>query len=93
MNGSEVDFENLSDDPEEKAIQIYGMIENKSSGKTEATYKLAEILSKAYQEDPTGLKNKLPAYVVSAIEYVTELIPIVAAEEQAAQVLEAKGAE
>ena len=93
MKGSEVGFENLSEDPEEKAIQIYGMIEKKSSGKTEATYKLAEILSKAYQEDPTGLKNKLPAYIVSAIEYVTELILMEAEEEQPAQVVEAVGAE
>jgi putative ATP-dependent endonuclease of OLD family len=92
VKGSEVGFEDLRDDPEEKAIQIYGMIEKKSSGKTEATYKLAEILSKTYKKDPTGLKNKLPAYIVSAIEYVTELIVMEAEEEQPAQVLEAEGA-
>lgn len=93
VNDSEVGFENLSDDPEEKAIQIYGMVEKKSSGKTEVTYKLAEILSKTYQKDPTGLKNKLPAYIVSAIEYVTELIIIEAEEDQLAQLIEAEGAE
>jgi putative ATP-dependent endonuclease of the OLD family len=69
------------------------MVEKKSSGKTEVTYKLAEILSKTYQKDPTGLKNKLPAYIVSAIEYVTELIIIEAEEEQPAQLIEAEGAE
>ena len=87
---SALGFEALCDDPEEKAIQIYGMIEKKSSGKTEATYKLAEILNHAYQRDPTGLKNKLPAYIVRAIEYVTEPIVI---EEQTAQELEAEVSE
>lgn len=90
VNGSEVGFESLSDDPEEKAIQIYGMIEKMSSGKTTATYNLAEILNDAYQKDPIGLKNKLPAYIVSAIEYVTEPIFI---EKRVPQELEAEGTE
>ncbi|SHF97391.1 ATP-dependent endonuclease [Vibrio gazogenes] len=89
VKGSEVGFEDLSDDPEEKAIQIYGMIEKMSSGKTTATYKLTEILNDAYQRDSIGLKNKLPLYIVSAIEYVTE--PII--EEQAAQEPKVEGAE
>lgn len=93
VKGSEVGFEDLSVDPEEKAIQIYGMIEKMSSGKTMSTYKLAETLSEAYQGNPTGLKDKLPAYIVSAIEYVTESIAIEAVEEQVAQELEAEGAE
>jgi putative ATP-dependent endonuclease of OLD family len=93
VKGSEVGFEDLSVDPEEKAIQIYGMIEKMSSGKTMSTYKLGEILSEAYQGNPTGLKDKLPAYIVSAIEYVTESIAIEAVEEQVAQELEAEGAE
>ncbi|MCE7536434.1 ATP-dependent nuclease [Aliivibrio fischeri] len=90
VKGSEVGFESLSNDPEEKAIQIYGMIEKMSSGKTTATYKLAEILNDAYQTDPTGLKNKLPAYIVRAIEYVTEPIVI---EKQTVQELEAEVSE
>lgn len=88
---SEVGFEDLSDDPEEKAIQIYGMIEKMSSGKTETTYNLAQILSETYKGDPAGLKNKLPMYIVNAIEYVTEAIVLEAVAEQVAQVLEAEG--
>ncbi|MGF1817161.1 ATP-dependent nuclease [Vibrio splendidus] len=93
VTGSEVGFEDLCDNPEEKAIQIYGMIEKKSSGKTEATYKLADILSKTYQDDPAGLRSKLPAYIVSAIEYVTESFVIEVAEEHATQELAAEGVE
>jgi putative ATP-dependent endonuclease of OLD family len=93
VKGSEVGFEELGDDPEEKAIQVYGMIEKMSSGKTMSTYNLAEILSETYKDDSVGLKNKLPKYIVSAIEYVTESIVIEAAVEQAAHELEAEGAQ
>jgi putative ATP-dependent endonuclease of OLD family len=91
VKGSEVGFEDLRDDPEEKAIQIYGMIEKMSSGKTMSTYKLAEVLSEVYKDDSAGLKSKLPKYIVSAIEYATKPIVIEAVVEQAAQELEAEG--
>lgn len=91
VNDGEVGFEDLNDDPEEKAIQIYGMIENMSSGKTMSTYKLAEKLSEVYKDDPAGLKNKLPQYIISAIEYVTEPIVVEAVAEQPVQELEAGG--
>ncbi|WP_351089221.1 AAA family ATPase [Shewanella sp. S1-49-MNA-CIBAN-0167] len=93
VKGSEVGFEDLRDDPEEKAIQIYGMIEKMSSGKTMSTYKLAQILSEIYKDDSAGLKSKLPKYIVSAIEYVTESIAIATVEDQVAQKLEAEGTE
>ncbi|HHX8647688.1 MULTISPECIES: ATP-dependent nuclease [Vibrio diabolicus subgroup] len=93
VNGNEIGFDALCDDPEEKAIQIYGMIEKKSSGKTEATYKLAEILSKIYKEDPAGFRKKLPTYIVHAIEYVTEAIPVEAMEGNTTQEIEAEGVE
>ncbi|MGI3060645.1 AAA family ATPase [Vibrio alginolyticus] len=88
IKGSDEGYDELSDDDEERAIQIYGMIEKMSSGKTTSTYKLSEILNKAYQGDPVELKNKLPAYVVSAIEYVTESI---VAEEKPEQELVDEG--
>jgi putative ATP-dependent endonuclease of OLD family len=93
VKGSEDGFEDLRDDLEEKAIQIYGMIEKMSSGKTLSTYKLADILSTVYQGDPANLKNKLPEYIVKAIEYVTEPIVTKTVVGQTARVLEAEGAE
>jgi putative ATP-dependent endonuclease of OLD family len=87
------DFDELKSDNEEKAIQIYGMIDKKSSGKTEATYKLAQILEEKYAGRPDDIKAKLPPYIVSAIEYVTEKIVIETVVEQATQELEPEGAQ
>ncbi|MDO6539563.1 AAA family ATPase [Alteromonas stellipolaris] len=74
VKGDENGFDELSKDLEERAIQVYGMIEKMSSGKTTTTYKLAEILGKDYKDNPEKLKSKLPSYIVEAIEYVTEPI-------------------
>ena len=78
VKGNEDDFDKLSHDEEEKAIQIYGMIEALESGKTDTTYKLTEILE-SYKGKPSELKAKLPPYIVKAIEYVTE--PLADADE------------
>ena len=69
------EFSSLPTDDEERAIQIYGMIEQKSSGKTEATYKLMGLLKTQYQDKPLELQKVLPSYIVEAIAHVTEAIP------------------
>ncbi|MHA3057768.1 ATP-dependent nuclease [Acinetobacter sp. ANC 5584] len=69
------EFSSLPTDDEERAIQIYGMIEQKSSGKTEATYKLVNILKRKYKGKPSELRELLPSYIIEAIEYVTEALP------------------
>lgn len=73
--GSDDGFDDLSDDEEEKAIQIYQLIESKSSGKSDVSYALAEALS-AYEGRCEELVKKLPPYIVRAIEYVTESFPV-----------------
>jgi putative ATP-dependent endonuclease of OLD family len=93
VKGDVEGFDGLRSDDEEKAIQIYGMIDKKSSGKTEATYKLAQILEEQYAGRPDDIKAKLPPYIVSAIEYVTEKIVIETVVEQATQELEPEGAQ
>ncbi|OFC70822.1 ATP-dependent nuclease [Alteromonas confluentis] len=72
LKGSEEGFDSLREDAEEKAIQIYKMIESMSSGKTETTYKLVDVLNKEFEGKPIELRKRLPSYIVSAIEYVTE---------------------
>ncbi len=70
---SDPEFTNLPDDAELRAIKIYGLIEA-SSLKTELAYRLSQKLIESYS-DSTGngrLLEKLPAYIKSAMEYVTE---------------------
>ena len=81
IKGDAEGFDALMADDEEKAIQIYKMIDKKSSGKTEATYKLTQILEDQYTGRSELLKAKLPPYIVSAIEYVTEEITEVVVEQ------------
>lgn len=81
VSGSDGGFDELSDDAEERAIQIYGMIENKSSGKTEATYKLAALLNAKYKDCPDDLRRSLPPYIVNAITHVTAGFPAEVQEE------------
>jgi putative ATP-dependent endonuclease of OLD family len=71
VTGGEEGFNDLSDDEEEKAIQIYQLLESQSSGKSDASYSLAVALS-SYKDKPDELKDKLPPYIIKAIEYVTE---------------------
>ncbi|WP_257292565.1 ATP-dependent endonuclease [Endozoicomonas sp. ONNA1] len=72
IHGSDDGYTDLPDDPEEKAIKIYGMIEDDNSGKTKATYRLSELLQEAFKGKPGELKNLLPPYIVAAVEHVTE---------------------
>lgn len=69
---SDPEFSTLPTDIEEKAIKIYSMIEKKGSGKTEATYKLVDILKSKYKNKPLELRAHFPSYIVEAIAYVTE---------------------
>lgn len=73
------EFSSLPEDIEEKAIKIYSMIENKGSGKTEATYKLVDILKREYKDRPSEIRAALPSYILEAIAYVTEAFPELAA--------------
>ncbi|WP_254853150.1 ATP-dependent nuclease [Xenorhabdus bovienii] len=67
-------YDNLSTDEIIRAVQLYGVIESKGDGKSEVSYSLARILSN-YTNDPMTLRQKLPPYIVKAIEYVTEPFP------------------
>lgn len=78
INGNKEGFDALSNDDEERAIQIYQKVAKKKSGKTEMAYKLAELL-KNYKNRSMELKRKLPPYIIKAIEYVTE--PLLESEE------------
>jgi len=91
IKGSIEGFDKFKSDEEEKAIQIYAMIDKKSSGKTEATYKLAQILEGQYADRPEALKDNLPPYIVSAIEYVTEDFSIPLVEDSTEAELETEG--
>lgn len=73
FKGTQDGFNELPADAEEKAIQLYGMIEQKSAAKTDVAYRLATILQREYGAigKKQELKNKLPPYVVDAIEHVT----------------------
>jgi len=74
LTGSQDGFDELPQDDEEKAIKIYGMIENKSGAKTDVAYKLSSILKREFKEEgkKEELKNKLPPYILGALEHVTE---------------------
>lgn len=65
-------FEDLPKDPEERAIYIYGLIDDENR-KTELAYELAKNISSSQTE---SLKEKLPKYIVQAIEYVTAPLPV-----------------
>lgn len=72
-------YSSLPEDIEEKAIKIYGMIENKGSGKTEATYRLVNLLKSKYKDKPSEFRALLPSYIIEAIAHVTEPFPELAA--------------
>ncbi len=100
FNSSVEGFTDLSKDIEDRAIQIYGLIDAKSGGKTQTAYALSELLEKKYivMDEPaisgetvesktdrikrnkaarygkqTEFREKLPQYIVRAIEYVTNV--------------------
>ncbi|EGR0934317.1 ATP-dependent nuclease [Vibrio parahaemolyticus] len=74
LHGSLDGYEELSDDVQIRSIQIYRDIESKGDGKSEVSYLLSGILSK-YKGRSRELKEKLPSYILDAIEYVTEPFP------------------
>ena len=71
------EFKDLPIDPEERAIYIYGLIDDENR-KTEVAYELAENFSSCKTE---SLKEKLPKHIVQAIEYVTEPLPAIDSKE------------
>ena len=73
LKDTKVGYDRLPEDAEEKAVRLYGMIENKSGAKTDVAYKLVAILQRGYRDAAKReeLKIKLPPYVVEAIEHVT----------------------
>ncbi|XOV78971.1 MAG: ATP-dependent endonuclease [Aestuariibacter sp.] len=81
INGSTNGYEELNDNSQIRAVQLYGAIEGKGDGKSEVSYSLAAILSK-FEGRPQELKAKLPPYIIQAIEYVTEPLPNEVAAEQ-----------
>ncbi len=75
VNGDSEGFDSLSTDNQTRSVQLYGMIESKGNAKSEVSYLLANILSK-YKDQPEILRRKLPSYIIDAIEYVTEPLPV-----------------
>lgn len=71
LNGNMDGYDALNTSAQIRAVQLYGIIEDKGDGKSEVSYSLAGILDK-YKGYPLALKAKLPTYIVDAIEYVTE---------------------
>jgi putative ATP-dependent endonuclease of OLD family len=70
LTGSIKDKKNITGSKEEKATYIQGKIR-----KTDFATQLAMILEEKYKGKPTELRNKLPPYIVAAIEHVTAPLP------------------
>ncbi len=68
IKGNDEGFDELSEDAEEKAIQIYQLVEPE---KSDLSYILSESLS-VYEGKAEELIAKLPSYIIKAIEFVTE---------------------
>lgn len=75
LHGTNEGFDDLSTNNQIRAVQLYGMIESKGNAKSEMSYVLASIISK-YSGQPELLRSKLPSYIIDAIEYVTEPLPL-----------------
>jgi putative ATP-dependent endonuclease of OLD family len=60
-------------DKEEKSIYLYKIIEE-GKQKTKVAYLLSKTLLEKYNKD--SLRENLPSYLVQAIEYVTEPLPV-----------------
>jgi putative ATP-dependent endonuclease of OLD family len=84
-------IEDLSDLPDEKALQMYRKIDETKGAKTELAYKLSELLKKNYstEDKRNELLEKLPNYIKAALKHVLNLpklsidkvVPDVAEEE------------
>jgi putative ATP-dependent endonuclease of OLD family len=72
-NSDDPNFESLPKDEEKRAIEIYKRVDT-GSKKTELAYLLSQKLIEIFDGEGGAdeLKNLLPDYIVSAIEYVTE---------------------
>ncbi|RUO77883.1 ATP-dependent nuclease [Idiomarina seosinensis] len=70
---ADCDYSELSDDDEIRAIQIYRLIES-NHRKTELAYLLSQKLIDVYSSSSltNQLYKKLPEYIKSALEYVTD---------------------
>lgn len=79
IKGDTDGYQNLEENEQVKAVQLYSMIEAKGDGKSEVSYKLANILSK-YEGRADELKEILPSYILDAIVYVTEPFELDVAE-------------
>lgn len=77
LKGSTENFDELSEDREEKAIQLYGMIERNSGAKTDVAYKLVSILEREFSSagKKEEFKKILPQYIVDALRHVTGTWP------------------
>lgn len=71
------DFDDLPTDPEERAIYIYGLIDDENL-KTKVAYELAQEICSS---ETSSLEEKLPKYIIDAIEHVTEPLTVEDSEE------------
>jgi putative ATP-dependent endonuclease of OLD family len=73
LKGTTEGFDELPQDPEERAIRLYGMIESTSGAKTGVAYRLALLLDRAYagRGRREALKARLPQYILDALDHVT----------------------
>lgn len=58
--------------PEGKSAYLYIFFSNNRVSKAEVAQYLSFILEEKYSQDSSALRNKLPRYIVDAIEYVTQ---------------------
>lgn len=64
--------DDFSENREERAIQIYGEIENTSGAKTNVAYRLSELLRRDYNNinKRDELLGKIPTYIKEALQHV-----------------------
>jgi putative ATP-dependent endonuclease of OLD family len=91
INSSGDGYDDLPADEEERAIMIYGMVDNKAAGKTEVAYQLNEKLNEMFGEKgkKEALRALLPQYILDSIEYVTKKYSLNLDTEQVNQAVEA----
>jgi len=71
VHDSKDNMESVTGNADEKATYIQREV---SKTKTDMAYKMSRILERDYGNNPSGLKDKLPTHIVSAIESVTSPI-------------------
>ena len=72
-------LENLREEPEERAIQIYKKIETTKNAKTEVAYKLSNVIREEFQDSNRRgeLLGMLPSYIKEALKHVLGLDSLV----------------